>query len=85
MSPNYMALSTAYGFKMIENKGCDENEFGDYINMEDAKVACKKDENCFLIHNVGCNDQDKFHLCPQNAIQDSDKSCVHEKFVIGNA
>ena len=42
---------------------CDDDRYGQYANVEEAKEACRKDSNCAAIYDDFCND-DVVFLCP---------------------
>ena len=73
----------AFGFKKIEGKECDENKYGDFSDFDEAKLVCKSDKTCASIYDVGCGNQKKYHLCPEDEEKPSSESCVYLKFVVG--
>ena len=75
----------AYGYKEFLNKQCEDNQYGQYSDIDYAKQACKDDKNCSAVYDVGCGDGSIYHLCPDKIgiLFDSDVSCIHEKIIVG--
>ena len=78
----------AYGYRTFSNKSCEGHKYGNFSDIQEAKQACKADENCFAIYDVECKNGNVFHLCPEQEIQEavldiSSVSCIHEKIIIG--
>ena len=67
------------------NKQCEDNQYGQFSDIKDAKQACKEDKNCSAVYDVGCGDGSIYHLCPdkKGILFDSDVSCIHEKIIVG--
>ena len=62
-----------------DNKHCANHEYGDYGTLEEAKLACSSDHICAGVYDMGCNNVNRFTLCPHNYIRRSGFSCVHIK------
>ena len=74
---------SGYGFRKIESRKCQGQEYGEFSDITKAKVACKNDKKCDSIYDKGCGKPGLFYLCPANATSHSEQSCVHHKFFIG--
>ena len=73
----------AFGFKKVESKECDETKYGDFSDFDEAKLVCKSDKTCASIYDVGCGNQKKYHLCPEDEEKPSSESCIYLKFAVG--
>ncbi len=64
---------------------CEDNKYGLFSDIKDAKQACKEDKNCSAVYDVGCGDGSIYHLCldKEHILFDSNASCIHEKIIIG--
>ena len=80
-----MNFILAYGYKEFLNKQCEDNQYGQFSDIKDAKQACKEDKNCSAVYDVGCGDGSIYHLCPdkKGILFDSNVSCIHEKIIVG--
>ena len=69
---------------MLRNIKCDQQQYGDFTDIESAKKACiSEGKNCSSVYDVGCGNQNKFHLCPITSTTQSTGSCTHMKVVVG--
>ena len=58
---------------------CNEDDYGNYDNVEEAKEACRKDSNCAAIYDDSCDDHN-FFLCPLGYTEkESSSSCLYIK------
>ena len=58
---------------------CDDDNYGYYQNVEEAKEACRKDFNCAAIYDYSC-DYYGVYLCPLGYIEkESSSSCLYIK------
>ena len=73
-----------YGYKELLNRQCDDNKYGHFSDIKDAKQSCKEDKNCSAIYDVGCGNGSTYYLCPdrEDTLHDSDVSCIHEKIIV---
>ena len=72
-------IHTSDGYSLKIFKKCDKDKYGSYSTINDAKDACRSDENCQGIYNVNCR-YSSFHLCPKGeAYEKSKDSCVYDK------
>ena len=68
------------------NKQCEDNKYGLFSSIKDAKQACKEDKNCTAIYDRGCGNGSVYHLCPdrKDILFHADVACIHEKIIVGN-
>ena len=58
---------------------CDDDNYGYYENVEEAKEACSKDSNCAAIYDNSCDDHG-VSLCPLGYTEkQSSSSCLYIK------
>ena len=58
---------------------CDDDNYGYYENVEEAKEACSNDSNCAAIYDNYCDDH-VVQLCPSGYTEKaSSASCLHIK------
>ena len=74
-----------HGFNEISYKGCEQHRYGQFLEIADAKEACKNDKECSGIHDVECGEAKLFHLCPnvKNFLSNSESACTHIKIILG--
>ena len=61
---------------------CDDDKYGQYETLREAKQACEKDSNCAAIYDHSCssNDDEGFYLCPLGYTEkESSWSCLYIK------
>ena len=70
---------------MFLNRQCEDSKYDHFLDISDAKQACKEDKNCSAIYDTGCGNGSTFHLCPdrEDILRHSDVSCIHEKIIVG--
>ena len=81
----WLNLIIAYGYKEFLKRQCEDNKYGLFSDIQEAKQACKEDKNCSAVYDVGCDDGSAYHLCPdkEDILGDSEVSCIHEKIILG--
>ena len=58
---------------------CDDDNYGYYQNVEEAKEACSNDSNCAAIYDNSCDDHG-VSLCPLGYTEkQSSSSCLYIK------
>ena len=81
---NFFAV---YGFKKIRNKDCDQHKYDQFLDLSEARQACRMDKNCSGVLDPDCGGASQsFHLCPsvEDILHHSESSCVHDKIILGN-
>ena len=74
-------LISKANYTKINGFGCNATGKG-YENLYEAKLACSSDSECTWILDAGCSDND-FYLCSNATyLNQSDTSCLYEKFEI---
>ena len=70
----------AKGYTKVEKKHCNNDKYGSYETLNDAKSACTSDENCSGVYGYGCDNAYRFYLCPStSAAETSSSSCIYVK------
>ena len=78
-----VVFTPTFAFKKVEGKECNEKKYGEFSDFDEAKLACEGDKTCSSIYDVGCGNQNKYHLCPEDKEKSSSESCVYLKFIVG--
>lgn len=78
-----------FRYKRLSNTGCKNNWYGSFTEIQEAKIACKEDDNCSAVYDVECGNGNKYHLCPEEDGEGEDvwinsaMSCIHLKLIVG--
>ena len=85
---NY-SIHPEYDFKKLDNNTiCLPREEEEFLDLEDAKTACKNRRNCKGVLQPDCTDQSKYYLCTDTAeivtsLYFNEPSCFYQKYIIG--
>ena len=69
------------------NKDCDQYKYDQFLDLSEARQACRMDKNCSGVLDPDCGGASQsFHLCPngEDILHHSESSCIHDKIILGN-
>ena len=69
-------------YTTLLDKHCEDDDYGSYSTVDQAKAACNSDSNCIGVYDFECNRNSPISLCPTGSDFEESSvshSCIYQK------